>query len=79
MRNMKRETIPASDAEVGMFIVGLDNGYIVDVEESSDLRGNYNQAFGAGLLLITFHDANGDENYLLLQPDHPLTVEYGAD
>lgn len=73
MRNMKRETITASDAEPDMFIVGLDNGYIVDVEDSPGL------ARGEGLLLITFHDANGDENYLLLQPDHPLTVEYGTD
>lgn len=66
--------VAADQVEEDDFLPGLDNGYVVDVEEGPDLRGDYNTRFAGEHVLITFHDADGNENYLLLLPEHEIEV-----
>lgn len=70
MTRVLAETIKAGD-----FLPDLDNGYVVEVDHDPDLRTEYNSIFGDGLVLITFHDENGDENYLLLSPETFVRVK----
>lgn len=66
---VKHATIPANLVREGDFIVGLDNGYVIDVESLGVTT------------VITFNDAEGYENYLILRSDHPVDVrtEDGSD
>jgi hypothetical protein len=68
--------VTASEVQEGDFLPGLDNGYVFQEPETDhDLRdGRYNTAVGRGLALISFHDQNGDECYLLAPPDMTVTV-----
>lgn len=57
---------------------GLDNGYVVEVE-ASDVSLQVGPGFGmTGLLtdmvVITYHDREGEECYLILPPDSLLEV-----
>jgi len=77
--DMTQETvIPVQDLQEGDFLVGLDNGYVFTVEEdisdSISLDRTYNVSLGGDMVLVTFHDSNGDENYLILNRDFPVTV-----
>lgn len=47
----------------GDFLVDLDNGYVVDVEEWEES------------VRITFHDADGNECYLETGSHHPIRVK----
>jgi hypothetical protein len=72
------ETIPARDVEEGDFLPGLDMGYVFDVDVDEQIRtftaGEVNILMGE-FTVITFHDQDGDENYLILKGDVPVTVE----
>lgn len=63
----------------GDMLVGLDNGYVVEVEEGNgylsypSIGYGMNAAMPDDTLLITFHDSEGNESYLLCPPD--LMVE----
>lgn len=73
--------IAATDVQEGDFIPGLDNGYVVEVEEGNGYLSYPRTGYGASArmpedtVLITYHDREGEECYLLLPPDSMLTVE----
>lgn len=71
----KRWTV-AELVEEGDFLPDLDNGYVFEVEldPGPDYRNDYNVSLFRGMVAIWFHDADGDENCLILQPNHPITV-----
>lgn len=71
---MAEFNIPAEEVQEGDFLLGLDHGYVFEIEEDHDLRGDYNCSFGKGLILITYHTAQGDENYALLSPESLVRV-----
>lgn len=75
---MQTFEITASEVEEGHFLVGVGNGYVIDVDTRPDVRnGDDNTTMGEGSILITFNDQYGDENYLLIGPDVLLTVSEG--
>jgi hypothetical protein len=63
-------TVPAGEVRVhaddrnGDSLPGLDNGYVVEVEPRE-----------FGYVRITFHTAEGDEAYLNVPGDMPVTVK----
>ena len=68
----------ASEVQEGDFLPDLDNGYVVDVDEEASAEvcwSRHGGAFPEGMVLITFHDSEGEENYLILTSDHPITIE----
>jgi hypothetical protein len=81
---MKREElkVPASEVREGDFLPGLDNGYVFqDPEENNGYLSYPTTGYGIATampedtLLISFHTAEGEEAYLLVPSDMPLTVE----
>jgi len=69
-----------SDDGTGDFLPGLDNGYVVEVEENDGYfsypgGGRVTAAMPDDTVLITFHDAQGDECYLLMPGDSQIQVE----
>lgn len=68
---------------IGDFIPGLDNAYVIEVEEqecaSFDTHG-YHPLLGT-FIVVTYNDAEGDEGYLLLTPGTKVEVtpEDGSD
>lgn len=63
----------------GVIIDGLDvyafeakkgNGYLTYPSTGS----GYDAAMPEDTVVVTVHDNNGNENYLLLNPDFPMTV-----
>lgn len=73
--------ILASDLKPGMTIPGLDNAYIIEVETGNgyltypSTGSGYDAAMPDDTIVVTFHDRNGEENYMLLNPNMPLEVE----
>ena len=71
-------THKAENVRNGDFLTDLDNGYVVDVESEPNVSLSscrYAHGTGEGMVLITFHDAQGEENYLILRSDHPIEIE----
>lgn len=69
-------TVPARDVETGDTLPGLDDGYVFDVEvdiEVSAFTGRYNSLLGT-FTVITFHDSEGEENYLIVNSDVPIEI-----
>lgn len=70
----------AKDLKPGMTIPGLDNAYIFEKEEGNgyltypESGGGYAPAMPDDTVIVTFHDRNGEENYMLLHPEMPLEV-----
>lgn len=55
--------VQASEIEEGHFLTGLDNGYVIEVEEV----GHYDDE-----VKITFNTADGGEGYLTVPKNMPL-------
>lgn len=73
--NMTQHTIEASELREGDYLIGLDNGYVFDIDADHSIsEGRYNAELGHGLLLVTYHTQNGDENYLLISPESDVLV-----
>lgn len=68
-------TIRAEQVQDGDSIPGLDNAYVIEVEENADIRGDYNLGLARDKTTITYNDAQGGEGYLILTPDTYVTVE----
>lgn len=70
--------VPADEVQPGDFLPGLaGKGYVVEVEPSTEVSsfsGRYNVLLGV-MAVITFHDEQGEENYLLMNPEATVTVE----
>lgn len=75
--------ISASEVQEGDFLPGLDNGYVFEVEEGNGYlsypatSGGINTAMPEDTILISFHDADGEENFLLANPNMELEVNRG--
>lgn len=83
MTNTQR--ITASELRVGHMIPALDNAYVAEVEVNDgylsypSTGGGYAAAMPEDTILVTYHDSEGNENYILFtNPDHPLDV-YESD
>lgn len=67
--------IPASELREGDSLTGLDNGYVFEVEEGNGYLSYPSTSYGMAAampedtILVSFHDADGEENYLLLNPE----------
>lgn len=76
-------TVPAEDVREGDFLPGLDNGYVYQPPETgngylsypSTGGGGYNVAMPESTVVLSFHTAEGDEAYLLVPADMPVTVK----
>ena len=60
-------TIKAKKVRRGHTIPGLDNAYVIEVE-------NERSGFEEGVR-ITFNDALGGEGYLIVPKNHPIVVK----
>lgn len=60
--------VAADEIQVGDFIPGLDNAYVIDVEETDRIVNEYNISLSRGNVVVTYNDADGDEGYLILTP-----------
>jgi hypothetical protein len=71
--------VKAMKVREGDFLPGLDDGYVyTDADPDYDIRGEYNSVLGGdGYVLISFHTAQGDEGYLLVPEDMPVTIRRG--
>lgn len=75
------QTIEASELQEGDFIPGLDNAYVYEVETGNGYLSYPSTGYGMATampedtLLVTYHDADGNENYMLLSPEARLTIE----
>lgn len=73
--------VQADAVEEGDFLPGLDNGYVVEVDENNGYLSYPRTGYGASAampmdtVLITFHDADGEECYLMLPGESMLTIE----
>lgn len=73
-------TVPASEVQEGDFLPGLGNGYVFEDAESASGKvsmsdGRYSFDVGEGMTLVSFHTAEGDEAFLVVPEDMPVTVE----
>jgi hypothetical protein len=65
----------------GDYIPGLDNGYVVEVDENDGylsyprVGSGMSAALPMDTILVTYHDANGEECYLMLPSESMLTIE----
>ena len=70
--------VRANQVREGDFLPGLDNGYVIEVEqtECSSFSGRYNVSLGE-LVVLTFNTSDGDEGYALLPEDAQVTITRG--
>lgn len=70
--------VRAHEVREGDFIPGLDNGYVIEVEHGDDFtyptRNDYASRVSDEMVCITYNDADGGENYLLMLADSRLTI-----
>lgn len=77
----KGRLMKAKYVEEGDYLPGLDNGYVFEVEENNGYLSYPRSGYGMSAampedtVLIGYHDAQGDECYLLLPGNTRLTVE----
>lgn len=73
--------VSANEVQEGDFLPGLDNGYVFEVEEGNGYLSYPRTDSGQSVcmpedtILIGFHDAEGEECYLLLPGESMLTIE----
>lgn len=72
----------AQYVQEGDFLPGLDNGYVFEDPEQNNGYLSYPQtgygvstAMPEDTYIIGYHDANGDENYLLIGAESYLDVD----
>lgn len=77
------QKIKASQVREGDYLPGLDNGFVIqDPEKNAGYlsyptpTSGYSVAMPGDTVVITFHDADGEECYLLLPSDSRLTVSH---
>jgi hypothetical protein len=79
---MTVQDIAARDILTGDWIPGLDNAFVIEVtldepiwiREGSGYR-NYPYVTPDTHVLITFNNVNGNEGYLIVDGDTPITIE----
>jgi hypothetical protein len=81
MTNTQR--IPASELREGHMLPGVDNGYVFEVETGNGYLSYPSTGYGMATampddtILVSFHDSEGNENYLLLSPEVMIDVTEG--
>lgn len=60
------KTVKAKKVKEGDFLLGLDNGYVVDIESSESTYSDGRR--------FTFHTAEGEEAYLDVPSDMPILI-----
>jgi hypothetical protein len=78
------QTVRASQVREGDFLPGLGNGYVFEEPVTNDGylnypvtgSGRYDAAMPSDTMVISFHDADGEECYLLLPAGSRLTVSH---
>lgn len=66
--------VAADEIMVGDFIPGLDNAYVIEVEETDRIVNEYNISLSRGNVFVTYNDADGDEGYLILTPTTRIEI-----
>lgn len=72
--------IQADELREGDFLPGIDNGYVYEVETGNGYLSYPSTGYGTNAampedtILVSFHDADGNENYLLLSPECMIEV-----
>lgn len=72
--------LTASEVQVGDYLVGLGDGYVIDVDHdvevgNFDVSDRYNSIIGDGFTVITFNDQEGCESYVILAPANEVEVQ----
>lgn len=74
--------VEAKDVKTGDFLPGLDNGYVFQDPETGggyltypSTGSGYDVAMPDNTVVITYHDSQGDECYLILPPESVVQVE----
>lgn len=72
--------VAASEVRAGDMLLGLNHGYVFeepvnDPEVTLPGDGRFGYGVPSGYVLISFHDAQGEENYLVITDEHPLEVQ----
>lgn len=71
--------IPASEIQTGDFIPGLGDAYVFEVEHDQGVNSfstrGYDTYLGDNWTVVTFHDAQGEENYMILNPECRVEVQ----
>lgn len=73
-----RETIEVSELRAGDMLPGVGNGYVFEVEHEEGVNSFSTRGYDTYLgefTVVTFHDAEGDENYMILNPNGFIEVE----
>lgn len=76
---MTTQWVNAEEVKVGDFLPGLSNGYVFEDPEPASDSLSFFSGFtpvrpDESLVLISFHDEQGDENYLILRSDFQVQV-----
>jgi hypothetical protein len=80
------QKIKASQVEEGDTIPGLDNAYVFQEPETNEgylsyptpTSGGYVVGMPSDTVVISYHDADGEECYLILPGDSRLTVSHNG-
>lgn len=74
--------VKAKEVKTGDFLPGLDNGYVFTDPETNDAgyftapgSARYSSGMPEDTVLITYHDTEGEECYLLLPAESGVQVE----
>lgn len=74
--------IRAKFVQEGDMLTGLDGGYVFEEPEVNNgyftypsSSGRYSVAMPEDIILIGYHDSQGDENYLMIHGNSYITVD----
>ena len=73
--------VAADEVQAGDFIPSLDNAYVYSVEEDGNSRpflDEYGCDLSSDKVVISYHDIEGEEGYLLLTPATRIEVRRGT-
>jgi hypothetical protein len=72
-------TATAADVQEGDTLPDLDNAYVFEVEKAAasviSWNSGYAGALPMGMRLVSYHDRYGNENYWLVDNEHPVKIE----
>lgn len=78
--NFNEIEVTALNINEGDYLPGISNGYVVEVETGNGYLDYPRTGYGSSgampddTIIVTFHNDQGDEGYLLLPPDTRVTV-----
>lgn len=82
---MQTLRVKANEVQEGDFLPGLGDAYVFQAPETGDgylsypmTDGGMSAAMPEDTVVISFHDRDGEENYLIVQPEFEIQVNRGA-